>query len=419
MLEARKRPQFRKQLLSWFRQFQRDLPWRRDRDPYRIWISEIMLQQTRVAAVLPYYERFLERFPTIPALAAAPEEEVLTHWSGLGYYSRARNLQSAAQRIVANHSGEFPSDHAEVLALPGIGPYTSAAILSMAFNAPHAVLDGNVARVVARLDAVRGDLRKTKTWSCLQRSADALLDPGSPSDWNQAVMELGAMICTPTSPQCLICPVAKFCKALQLGLTDVIPEKRKKRASVSVTLAAAILTDSKNCTLLFRAPAQPETSDGVSPGKERWRATPPTSKRELGATKTSLASSAVDRLEVEALVSKMWHFPTISVKSNATAELRAYLSGLLGGSGAGRRRNGGKPMVLEALAGARHTVTYRDIRLLPFRVRVAKLPRIAGARIVPIAEVASHSSLAVSNLTRKFARAALADVTLRPRDERG
>jgi A/G-specific adenine glycosylase len=401
MLESRKCPLFRRQLLGWFRQFQRDLPWRRDRDPYRIWISEIMLQQTRVAAVLPYYERFLERFPTIPALAAAPEEEVLTHWSGLGYYSRARNLQSAAQRIVANHGGEFPSDHADVLALPGIGPYTSAAILSMAFNAPHAVLDGNVARVVARLDAVRGDLRETKTWSGLQRSADALLDPGSPSDWNQAVMELGAMVCTPTSPQCLICPVAKFCKALQLGLTDVIPENRKKRATVSVTLAAAILVDSKNRTLLFGPPGQPVSSDDVSPGKERWRATLPTSGQELAATKARVESA----LEVAALVSKMWHFPTVSVKSNATAELRAYVSDLLDV----RRTHGGEPIVLEALAGARHTVTYRDIRLLPFRVRVAKLPRIVGARIVPITEVASHSSLAISNLTRKFASAALAD----------
>jgi A/G-specific adenine glycosylase len=399
MLEARKRPQFRKQLLGWFRQFQRDLPWRRDRDPYRIWISEIMLQQTRVAAVLPYYERFLERFPTIPALAAAPEEEVLTHWSGLGYYSRARNLQSAAQSIVANHGGEFPSDHADALALPGIGPYTSAAILSMAFNAPHAVLDGNVARVVARLDAVRGDLRETKTWSGLQRSADALLDPESPSDWNQAVMELGAMVCTPTSPQCLICPVAKFCKALQLGLTDVIPEKRKKRATVSVTLAAAILVDSKNCTLLFRSPAQPALQ-----AKPSLRGSLRSSGQAGREVKVEPAS------EVASLVSKMWHFPTVSVKSKAAAELQAYVSDLLGVGNAGRRRkNGGKAIVLEALAGARHTVTYRDIRLLPFRVRVAKLPRIAGARIVAIAEVASHSSLAISNLTRKFARAALAD----------
>jgi A/G-specific adenine glycosylase len=414
MLGSRKRPLFRKQLLGWFRQFQRDLPWRRDRDPYRIWISEIMLQQTRVAAVLPYYERFLERFPTIPALAAAPEEEVLTHWSGLGYYSRARNLQSAAQRIVANHGGEFPSDHADVLALPGIGPYTSAAILSMAFNAPHAVLDGNVARVVARLDAVRGDLREAKTWSGLLQSADALLDSGSPSDWNQAMMELGAMVCTPTSPRCLICPVAKFCKALQLGLTDVIPEKRKKRASVAVTLAAAILVDAKNQTLLLPPPRQAAEISDASAGNKGLRTT-------LGATSSDLKLKVADHTEIAALVSKMWHFPTVYVKQNAEAELRAYLDELLPGGqefaaeeqrlrAVGRRKGVARQRTpMEPLAGARHTVTYRDIRLLPFRVRFAKLPRIAGARIVPIGEVASHSSLAISNLTRKFARAALAE----------
>jgi A/G-specific adenine glycosylase len=413
MLESRQRPPFRKQLLGWFRQFQRDLPWRRDRDPYRIWISEIMLQQTRVAAVLPYYERFLERFPTIPALAAAPEEEVLTHWSGLGYYSRARNLQSAAQRIVAVHGGEFPSDHADVLALPGIGPYTSAAILSMAFNAPHAVLDGNVARVVARLDAARGDLRETKTWSGLQQSADALLDPRSPSDWNQAMMELGAMVCTPTSPRCLICPVAKFCKALQLGLTDVIPEKRKKRATVPVTLAAAILVDAKNRTLLLPPPGQAVKISDVSAGNKG-------SRTKLGATNSSLKFKFADHAEIAALVSKMWHFPTVYVKQNAEMELRAYLDELLPGGQefaadehrVVRRRKGvarRKTPMLEPLAGARHTVTYRDIRLLPFRVSFAELPRIAGARIVPIADVASHSSLAISNLTRKFARAALAE----------
>jgi A/G-specific adenine glycosylase len=384
MLEARKRPPFREELLRWFRQFQRDLPWRRNRDPYRIWISEIMLQQTRVAAVLPYYERFLERFPTIPALAAAPEEEVLTHWSGLGYYSRARNLQRAAQRIVSEHGGEFPSAHDDALALPGIGPYTAAAILSIAFNAKHAVLDGNVARVVARLDAVRGDLRETKNWKALQKSADALLDPQSPSDWNQAMMELGAMICTPTSPQCLLCPVAKFCKALRLGLTNVIPEKRKKRATVSVTLAAAIFVDSKNRTLLLPPP-------NLAPEAPH----PPESP---------------NRAEVASLVSKMWHFPTVSVKKNAAAELRTYLSALLPASdrrvAADDQR---KATILEPLADARHTVTYRDIRLLPFRVRVARLPRIPGARIILLRELAGHSSLAISNLTRKFAQAALAD----------
>src|SRR5579864_6179449 len=177
MLPPRDLRLFRKQLLGWFRQYQRDLPWRRTRDPYRIWLSEIMLQQTRVAAVIPYYERFLERFPNIEALAAAPQEEVLRLWSGLGYYSRARNLHRAAQVIVAKHGGLFPRGEKDALELPGIGGYTAVAILSIAYGAKHAVLDGNVARVLARLFAVQGDLRDAKRWQSLQESANALLDP--------------------------------------------------------------------------------------------------------------------------------------------------------------------------------------------------------------------------------------------------
>src|SRR5256885_5186163 len=146
------------------------------KDPYRIWLSEIMLQQTRVAAVLPYYERFVQRFPDIQALATAPQEEVLRFWSGLGYYTRARNLQQAAQTIVAKHGGRFPRTEKEALALPGIGRYTAAAVLSIAFGGEHAVLDGNVARVLARVGAVRGDLRETRRWRALQKSADVLLD---------------------------------------------------------------------------------------------------------------------------------------------------------------------------------------------------------------------------------------------------
>src|SRR5438309_10644017 len=194
MLNSKELATFRKQLLGWFRQFQRDLPWRCTRDPYRIWLSEIMLQQTRVAAAIPYYERFLQRFPDVRTLAAAPQEEVLRLWSGLGYYTRARNLQQAAQRIVAKHAGRFPRTEKEALALPGIGRYTAAAVLSIAFGGEHAVLDGNVARVLARVGAVRGDLRETRRWRALQKSADVLLDLKFSSDWNQAMMELGAMV---------------------------------------------------------------------------------------------------------------------------------------------------------------------------------------------------------------------------------
>ena len=162
MLNGRELATFRKQLLGWFREFQRDLPWRRTKDPYCIWLSEIMLQQTRVAAAIPYYERFLQRFPDVHALAAAPQEEVLRLWSGLGSYSRPRTLQKAAQQIVAKHGGQFPMRFDDALALPGIGNYTAAAILSIAFGEKHAVLDGNVARVLARLGAIHGDLRESQ-----------------------------------------------------------------------------------------------------------------------------------------------------------------------------------------------------------------------------------------------------------------
>src|SRR5689334_16699285 len=214
---------FQKSLRAWFRQFQRDLPWRKSRDPYRIWLSEIMLQQTRVAAVIPYYERFLGRFPDVHSLAEAPEEEVLRLWSGLGYYSRAKNLQKAARQIVGEFSGVFPGEREKILTLSGIGEYTASAIASIAFDEKCAVLDGNVARVLSRLGAIRGDLREAVKWRGLQEEADRLLDPSAPGDWNQAMMEFGATLCTPRSEECLLCPVSKHCEALRLGLVNVLP----------------------------------------------------------------------------------------------------------------------------------------------------------------------------------------------------
>src|SRR5438309_4836914 len=191
MLNGRELAAFRKQLLAWFRQFQRDLPWRRTKDPYRIWLSEIMLQQTRVAAAIPYYKKFLQRFPNVHALTNAEQEEVLRMWSGLGYYSRARNLQKAAQQIMTNHGGQFPARLEDALALPGIGNYTAAAILSIAFGEKLAVLDGNVARVLARLGAIRGDLRESRQWNGLQKRADELLEPNSRGAGIKARMDLG------------------------------------------------------------------------------------------------------------------------------------------------------------------------------------------------------------------------------------
>ena len=372
MRKGREITEFRKRLLNWFRQFQRDLPWRRTIDPYRIWLSEIMLQQTRVAAVTPYFERFLDRLPDVLALAEAPEEDVLRLWSGLGYYSRAHNLQAAAKQIVAKHGGEFPRDPEEALELPGIGPYTVAAILSIAYGAKLAVLDGNVARVIARIEAVRGDLREGRRWQALQASADALLARQSAGDWNQAMMELGATICTPKAPQCLLCPATRFCKVRQLGLQDVIPEKRNKRATENITLAAAVLLDPQGRTLLLPPPngnGTHATHDAVMP-----------------------------------LISKMWHFPTVAVKKDSVEELRSFLRSL-GGLISLPSANGA--LKLEAMTRARHAVTYRAITLLPYRMMVRALPECSGAKAVLLSELVLPSGLAVSNLTRKIARAAL------------
>jgi A/G-specific adenine glycosylase len=355
---------FRTELLSWFATYQRDLPWRRDRDPYRIWISEIMLQQTRVAAVIPYFEKFCTRFPNVRALAEAEEAEVLRMWSGLGYYSRARNLQAAAQQIVREHGSTFPTTEEHIRALRGIGKYTTNAILSIAFGKKHAVVEGNVARVVARLEAIRGDLRESERWESLQRTADHLLAAEAPGAWNQAMMELGATVCTPRSPQCLLCPVAKFCRAQKLGLQELIPEKRKKRATVSVQLAAAVLLDDRGKCILL----------------------PPPKK----STEKPLAG------DIPTLVSKMWHFPTTAVSEDPSTDLRRHLKNVVGIKGL--------PSRFVALPKIRHAVTYRAINLLPFRVQFKKLPRIAGAKVILLKD---FSSLPVSNLTRKVARAAL------------
>src|SRR6202049_4537333 len=208
----------RRRLLLWYQERKRDLPWRRTRDPYRIWLSEIMLQQTRVAAVIPYYERFLASFPNMQALARARTDRVLANWAGLGYYSRARNLQRAAKEMVSRHAGNFPREYEAALALPGIGRYTAAAVLSIAYDAPHAVLDGNVARVLARIGALHGDLRAPALWRELEATAQHLLARNASGDWNQAMMELGATVCTPKSPRCGECPVEKWCRARKLDI---------------------------------------------------------------------------------------------------------------------------------------------------------------------------------------------------------
>jgi A/G-specific adenine glycosylase len=356
-LAPRPRKDFQRRLLAWFRTHRRDLPWRASRDSYRIWVAEILLQQTRIAAVIPYYDRFLKSFPTVESLARAPQERVLKLWSGLGYYSRARNLHRAAKEVVAQHGGMFPRTFDSALALPGIGSYTAAAVLSIAYDLPYAVLDGNVARVLARLGAIRGDLRAPVRWRQLSELAQDLLPHEAPSDWNQALMELGEVVCTPQNPRCDDCPVSRSCRARALGLTGEIPAPRRKRAPVKIRIAAAILRDPRGRTILVRDPGAHD----------------------------------------DVLFSRMWQFPAVDVARDAASELTAHVREMFQMNGA--------PLKLEALPAARHGVTFRNITLLPFLAHVAKLPKRPRTRMLALSHLAQ---LPVSSATHKIAAAALA-----------
>jgi len=230
---------FRRRLLGWYGAAKRDLPWRRTRDPYRIWVSEVMLQQTRVTAAIPYYERFLARFPTVESLAAAETEDVLTLWAGLGYYSRARNLQAGARQVVA--AGGFPRRYEQIREIKGVGEYTAAAVASIAFGLPHAVLDGNVARVLSRFLAEPGDVRNKATRDRLRAAGQRFLDPRRPGEFNQALMELGATLCLPRDPRCLLCPLREDCRARQQGRQNEFPVKAKKQDTIEVEMTVAVI----------------------------------------------------------------------------------------------------------------------------------------------------------------------------------
>jgi A/G-specific adenine glycosylase len=356
--------EFQRQLLDWFGAHRRDLPWRRTRNPYRVWISEIMLQQTRTAAVLPYYRRFLRAFPSVAALARARGEAVLGGWAGLGYYSRARNLHRAAKIIVRDHSGRFPSTLDAALALPGVGNYTARAVLSIAYGSPLAVLDGNVARVIARREAIEGDLRAPGQWKRLQAIADRWLSGRAPGDWNQAMMELGATVCTPRRPRCGACPVRKGCRAFRLGMAERLPERRKKLAPVRLRIAVAVLLDERGRTLLLRSEAPQASRVADSPG------------------------------DLATLFSRMWHFPAVASAGDARAELSSHLAGEFG-------LDGGQ---WQPLAKLRHTVTFREITIEPWLVLADSLPTAARGRVVALDRV---PRMAVSSASRKIAAAAL------------
>jgi A/G-specific adenine glycosylase len=249
----------RRNLLAWYANNKRDLPWRGTRDPYRILVSEIMLQQTRVAAAIPYYERFLARFPHVETLATAPESDVLAHWSGLGYYSRARNLRRAAQQITS--LGGFPSSYEGIRVLAGVGEYTAAAVGSIAFGLPHVAVDGNVFRVMSRLTAEEDDLSRGTTRNRLRERAAEALERSEPGDFNQALMELGATVCLPKAPLCLVCPISEHCEGFRQGQADRFPVNRKRRKAVEID-QMLLLIRRKSDILLWQRPPDADRMAG-------------------------------------------------------------------------------------------------------------------------------------------------------------
>jgi A/G-specific adenine glycosylase len=337
----------RRRLLDWYYRHRRDLPWRRTRDPYRVWVSEVMLQQTTVKTVVPYYHRFLERFPTPVALAAAPEQDVLAAWSGLGYYHRARNLQRGAKHVLDHHHGQFPGTLEAALAIPGVGLYTASAVLSIAHDVPLPVVDGNVRRVLARLLALRGpEWRKD---AAFYNRADELLDRQAPGDWNQAVMELGATVCVPRKPACPACPLRTLCAAFALGLQDELPESRGRRAPVDVTVAAALVERDGRVLLVRR-------------GEGR-------------------------------LMGRMWEVPQTSLESHGLRDLAREL----------KERHGLDLTPGPLVARGRHAITFHRIRLEAYRARLRHEPPPDADRFL-WATPAEIAALPVSSMTRKVLR---------------
>jgi A/G-specific adenine glycosylase len=334
----------RRPLLAWYRRHRRDLPWRRTSDPYAIWVSEVMLQQTTVKAVAPYYEAFLSRFPDVHALAEASEQEVLAAWSGLGYYHRARNLHRGARHVVARHGGLFPRTLETALAVPGVGLYTASAVLSIAYAAPLPVVDGNVRRVLARLLALRG--RQWLRDAPFYNLAEELLEREAPGDWNQALMELGATTCTPRRPACPACPLREPCRARAEGRPEELPESRRRRAAVDVTVAA-VLVERRGRVLLVRR------------GEGR-------------------------------LMGRMWEVPQTSLESRGLADLVDEV----------RTRHGLEVEAGELVARARHAITFRRIRVEAYRGRLRREPPRDPERFV-WAGPEELASLPMSSLSRK------------------
>jgi A/G-specific adenine glycosylase len=347
----------RRSLLRWYLRRSRALPWRQSKSPYTVWVSEIMLQQTQIETVIPFYNRFLREFPTVEPLAKAPLERVLELWAGLGYYRRARNLHRAAQELADRYDGRFPSDMKQACSLPGVGDYTARAVLSIAYNKPLAVLDGNVARVMARFLALRGSLAEQRFRQAVQRNLDLLLSRRSPGNFNQALMELGQTICLPRSPRCSRCPLRKWCRGFQSGRPERYPEPRPRRQSEQWHMASAVLHKNQHVLL----------------------------SRGLG----------------EGLLDDLWNFPSALGQSSneAFAQLKKRLRSALGTV----------PALKEAEHQLRHNITYRSIMVHVYEGAIGEQTPTDGFRwIRPLSiERAAVSQLArkiAANLTRKFGK---------------
>lgn len=292
-------------LLAWYADFGRDLPWRETHDPYAIWVSEVMLHQTQVATALPFYQRFLARFPTVGQLAAATLDQVLKAWEGMGYYARARNLHAAARRVVAEHGGRVPDAWDQLIALPGVGEYTAGAILSIAYGQDLAAIDGNVRRVISRLFNVTDEISGPLAQRRIREIVAGLLPSGQVGDFNQALMDLGARVCRPRQPQCLLCPLARFCQSRRLGVQAELPVRAQRRPVPHHEVAAAVIwRDSGRQEFLVaqRPPA------GLLGGLWEF----PGGKREEGETLSQCLRREIDeelgfRIEVGELLTVIQH----------------------------------------------------------------------------------------------------------------
>ena len=335
-------------LLRWYDRTKRDLPWRREPTPYKTLVSELMLQQTTVAAVIPYFERFIRRFPTLASLAAASEDEVTALWSGLGYYARARNLRRAAVAAVGEHGGELPRTEAALGELPGLGPYTAAAVAAIAFGARTFALDGNGARVMARLGGVSASIDLPATRLRLRAAGTREVPARRPGDFTQAVMELGATVCTPRNPRCDDCPVGNSCVARAAGTVDEIPRRTKRVARPVVRVACACVTDGARVLLIKRG-------------------------RGLLAGTWSLPEAGV----------------TSELASDAARDVARRVAAEVGVRAASVEHHG----------AVRHVFTHRDVTAEVFRIEVARAGRArAGQRWVA---PAGMRELGVSSFTRK------------------